>query len=273
MVDFMKTSYIQFQVLLIVSCSFQLVPIEVKTFDVNGSKSIKANYGDSVVLHCEVTGSGGTYAVLSGPELSKFKTHTQNTAVIDKTFANLTCQDAGRYFCWGQNGGGETGPKDFVDVNITCLVEPPPVYQGKPYQPEKMIEVSSEKNTTFQFVVYGYPEPTSYDLRIQTKSNSYSDVTSSHYNVQYIHQEPPFGLVTLTIYDENTKETITYVLGINSEKGRVEVTVEVVKVTQTPAPGSSINYTAIGLGVGSGCFLISVVIVVLCKVSKVTPAP
>ncbi|CAL1529896.1 unnamed protein product [Lymnaea stagnalis] len=224
----------------------------VVNFSVNESKSVSVNVSNSVTFYCQVEADPPGITVLTGSGLGKVQENTSASDVLEFILNDLQCEDSGRYFCSGRNGfeDNATSSRDFVDVNVTCAPKLKNV-------PDKIpsIQVSPNQNTVFTLEVYGYPEPTAFGLKIET-GRSTSSVNKDNYSVKYLPLTPPFGLVTLTIYDANTKGTTTYILSVRSEAGEVEMKLEVVK-EESPSPIDEDNTSRdIAIGVSVSCVVL-----------------
>ncbi|KAH9523278.1 hypothetical protein Btru_066275 [Bulinus truncatus] len=196
-----------------------IYPVQVQWLNSAGQKvSVSGNYSDLVISGtngnneswyiCDLIGIKDADSIIYHP---KFYDPPQVT--------NFTVD--------GRNGFEDnvTSFPDFVDINVTC-----PIKSVTQDTVIPSVQISPDENTKFTFEVYGYPEPTEYGLKIET-GKSTSDVDSNKYRVTYTRMTPPLGLITVTVYDANTKGTITYVLSVKNKAGEVSLKFRVIKET------------------------------------------
>ncbi|KAK6961054.1 cell adhesion molecule 3, partial [Biomphalaria glabrata] len=207
----------------------------VLEFTVNGQKSVDLNFGDNVTFYCEVKSTDPpSKAVLLASGLGSIKEIISTNETLELSLPDLRCEDSGRYNCTGRNGFEDnvTSYPDYVDINIKC-----PFQLNKNNNISRTTTISPDENTVFTFEVYGYPEPTEYVLKTET-GKTYSTVDSNQYQVSYTRLTPPFGLITLTVYDANTRGLITYVLTVTNAEGEINIKIQVNKEPQSAGRSS-----------------------------------
>ncbi|KAK6961056.1 cell adhesion molecule 3 [Biomphalaria glabrata] len=197
----------------------------VVNFTANGKKSADLSVGDNVTISCQVQSEPEGKAVLLASGLGSIKEIISTNGTLEISLHDLQCEDSGRYNCTGRNGFEDnvTSYPDYVDINIKCIFQ---LNQQK--NTSLVTTVSPDENSVFTFEVYGYPEPTEYVLKIET-GKTYSTVETNQYKVSYTRLTPPFGLITVTVFDNDRRGLITYVLNVKNEAGEITLTIQVNK--------------------------------------------
>ncbi|XP_059176551.1 uncharacterized protein LOC131956144 [Physella acuta] len=184
--------------------------------------------------------------------MSRIKDQRSNSSRLELVLDDVQCTDSGRYFCWGSNGF-ETNPHEiwkYVDILMECA----PAVVNK----SLTIQIPESGNTTITLEILGYPEPTAYGLQIQLgQSMSNTD----DYNVVYTKLTPPFGLVTLTIYDENTQISLTYIFTIMNSAGNITFTFDVVKQDMSEKVNEDVTQLHVMVCVGVACGLLILLVI------------
>ncbi|KAK0053707.1 hypothetical protein Bpfe_016927, partial [Biomphalaria pfeifferi] len=244
-------------------------PPRVVNFTVNGQKSVYLRDDDNADFFCEVDGIPTPTAYLNGSFLSKIHDLSNSSHIVSSSLTSVSCEDSGRYFCYGRNGRENTSSfeADYVDINVTCKPRLLPS-EAKYENESKVVRISVDTNTVFTVIIYGYPAPTQFVLKVE-KDNVFQNL-SVHHEVTYTKLTPPFGRVNVTIYDANTKETKTYNLNIKNEAGMVDIKFNVIKEETIWHPSDDVGMkVGVGVGVGLGVLLLAAVIIVtVCIVRK-----
>ncbi|XP_059167056.1 uncharacterized protein LOC131949259 [Physella acuta] len=219
-------------------------------FTVNDTRSKVAELGANVLLLCEV--DPPAKALINGSGLGQVKEIQSNTSVLELVLEDLQCEDSGRYFCMEDKD--KTKAYNSVDVNIGCVLK---VRHPSPDIPT--IYTTRDQNTVFTLEVYGYPEPNKFGLKIES-GNSFTDVDKSTYSISYLSLVPPFGVVTVTLYDKMTKAVTTYLLTMENTEGKLDVKFEV--INQDVENTTDMSTFWIKFGVGIGCSVLGIAMVI-----------
>ncbi|XP_059158457.1 uncharacterized protein LOC131942580 [Physella acuta] len=230
----------------VVKKEYNGIPVTI-SFTVNDMVSIELTKGEKIKFFCEVEAIPEAVAVITGSNLSRIQDQRSNSSRLELVLDEVQCTDSGRYFCWGSNGF-ETNSHEiwkFVDILMECA---PAVVNRS-----LTIQIPESGNTTITLEILGYPEPTAYGLQIQLgQSMSNTD----DYNVFYTKLTPPFGLVTLTIYDENTQISLTYIFTIMNSAGNITFTFDVVKQDMSEKVNEDVTQLHVMVYVGVTCGLL-----------------
>ncbi|XP_055870681.1 uncharacterized protein LOC106073640 isoform X2 [Biomphalaria glabrata] len=229
----------------------------VVNLTVNGKKSVDLHVGDNVTISCQVQSEPEGKAVLLASGLGSIKEIISTNETLELSLRDLQCEDSGRYNCTGRNGFEDnvTSYPDYVDINIKCIFQ---LNQQK--NTSLVTTVSPDENSVFTFEVYGYPEPTEYVLKIET-GKTYSTMETNQYKVAYTRLTPPFGLITVTVFDADRRGLITYVLNVKNEAGEITLTIQVNKEIPPVNISSGSNSADVIGGVTGGCALLLLIVI------------
>ncbi|KAK0067103.1 hypothetical protein Bpfe_003201 [Biomphalaria pfeifferi] len=229
----------------------------VVNFTVNGKKSTDLHVGDNVTIFCSVQSEPKGKAVLLASGLGSIKEILSTNETLELSLHDLQCEDSGRYNCTGRNGFEDnvTSYPDYVDINIKCIFQ---LNQQK--NTSLMTTVSPDENSVFTFEVYGYPEPTEYVLNIEM-GKTYSTMETNQYKVAYTRLTPPFGLISVTVFDADRRRLITYVLNVKNEAGEIALTIQVNKEIPPVNISSGSNSADVIGGVTGGCALLLLIVI------------
>uniref|UniRef100_A0A2C9M5H0 Ig-like domain-containing protein n=1 Tax=Biomphalaria glabrata TaxID=6526 RepID=A0A2C9M5H0_BIOGL len=229
----------------------------VVNLTVNGKKSVDPHVGDNVTISCQVQSEPKGKAVLLASGLGSIKEIISTNETLELSLHDLQCEDSGRYNCTGRNGFEDnvTSYPDYVDINIKCIFQ---LNQQK--NTSLVTTISPDENSVFTFEVYGYPEPTEYVLKIET-GKTYSTMETNQYKVSYTRLTPPFGLITVTVFDADRRGLITYVLNVKNEAGEITLTIQVNKEMPPVNISSGSNSADVIGGVTGGCALLLLIVI------------
>ncbi|CAL1534661.1 unnamed protein product [Lymnaea stagnalis] len=237
---------------------------ELVYFIVNGSRTLNVSAGMDVSFYCYINSPSHFSGEISGNGFGKMQTVRFDRGSTQLPLVGVSCEDTGRYMCRvvGDVAHGTfTQTEAFVQLNVPC-----PQKLRYPLDSKDILSLQSSPNTNtiLTLEVYGYPQPTHFNLTQEMDSTSVV-VEASKYSVTYTEWVPPNGLVALILYDNTYENSTTYVLTVGSPAGDLEF--KFVSVKKYPKDHVDDDGIWIGVGVGVCCAVIIILIaVVVCCV-------